>query len=250
MAQLLRKWQPSEMIAGDMAGDLHNFIGYMCKMDPMILLDGLIYECRLDNTKSKWREWCDGPQYRYGMPRRMAYARWLPGSIRWDKVTGNDEQALETMQRTIPLTHQAMLTAIANAQHRFNALTEHIKIDTLSNVHPARTMTNNSLYEQISEAVAKDEVERTLDEETGLEIFNHKQLNGSSATPIQSICRGLVFFKCKLVATPFTRFMDKSLADDGWNDIARASFKVDGSLAIAFLWGGQLQVNHSMQQLK
>jgi hypothetical protein len=225
------------MIAGDMAPD---YLTDLCKMDPMILLDGLIYECRLDNTKSKWREWCDGQQYRYGMPRRMADAKWLPGSIRWDKVTGNDEQALETMQRTIPLTHQAMLTAITSAQHRFDA-----RIDTLSKVHPARTMTNNnSLYEQISEAVAKDEVERTLDEETGLEIFNHKQLLGSSATSIQSICRGLVFFKCELVATPFTRFTDKSLADDGWNDdIARASFKVDGSLAIAFLWDGQLQVN-------
>jgi hypothetical protein len=141
-----------------------------------------------------------------------------------------------------------MRIAIAGVQRRFKAaaLLSHTES---KEVHPAKTMTNNkesSLYEQVTQAVVKDEVERTLDEETELEIFNHKQLCGSPATSIQSICRGLVFFKSKLVATPFTRFTDGlyvSKRSERGDDNARASFKVDGSLAIAFLWDGELQVS-------
>jgi RNA ligase len=95
------------------------------------------------------------------------------------------------------------------------------------------------------EAVATGEVEHTVDKETGLDIFNHLSLHGRPATPLQNVCRGLIacLRTAEVVATPFPRFRDQLFVGDRQNEIARAAFKIDGSLAIVFLWNGELHVS-------
>jgi hypothetical protein len=237
MAELLRKWQPAEQAAGDIS--LGQVEVMLCPK-PMVLLHGLVYECRLVAVDPRqallWH--CAG----LDRARTSGGVRqWLPDSIRWDKSEGNSPGTLARLRTTAPLSYQVLIDRIARTQDRCASRLVR-QVTRNPPLHPARTYPGD-VYGAVMVAVAEGRVERTVDAGTGLEIFNHKRVPGKDATPIEGMCRGLVCHQSRVVATPFTPFDHQThFADPLDSEVAHASFKVDGSLAIAFLWDGGLQV--------
>ena len=220
MAELLRKWQPVDKIAADILAGCKNTESDDFKQDayPMTLINGLVYEC-----------FPDPKELLMSLKRR-------PSSIRWDKQTGNSKASIFRLEYTAAILSIQDLIRAANV----NAKT---KIDQPppSPIHPARITDPALLYSSIMVAVSEGRVERAVDVETGLEIFNHLTLCG--ITPVEDMCRGLVWHAetKTVVATPFVRFSNELWPRD--IEMGRASFKVDGALAIAFLWNGKVHVS-------
>eukprot|EP00597_Dinobryon_sp_UTEXLB2267_P009990 CAMPEP_0170099968 /NCGR_PEP_ID=MMETSP0020_2-20130122/1358_1 /TAXON_ID=98059 /ORGANISM="Dinobryon sp., Strain UTEXLB2267" /LENGTH=793 /DNA_ID=CAMNT_0010322733 /DNA_START=834 /DNA_END=3215 /DNA_ORIENTATION=+ len=113
--------------------------------------------------------------------------------------------------------------------------------------HPARCMPFAVLYSTAMDLVQRRQVERTVDEVTGLEIFSY--LIGDSVDGIKSdvdisMSRGLILHSPSesILATPFVRFFRAKSTDFQFrsNRVVRASVKYDGSLIIAFKWNGEL----------
>ena len=253
MAELLRKWQPADKIAADLRTSEWSYISKL--VHPMCLVDGLVYECFPDscfpeyhrNTRGRmihaedppltWKslqqEWDD--MVKGATSGNEPRPCWRPASIRWDKQTGNSRESLIRLEATA-LPFEELLNAARSVEQAVQP--------TAALLHPARTYDPARLYSMISAAVAEGRVERTVDSETGLEIFNHHPLCGTSATPVENICRGLVWHgESKIVATPFVRFSDQHWYRNADHEVGRAAFKVDGSLAIAFLWQGSIHVS-------
>jgi hypothetical protein len=114
--------------------------------------------------------------------------------------------------------------------------------------HPARTADFERMYADIQACVAIGKVEKTVDEPTGLEIYCYLQSNfdGSCA----DWCRGLVLCpkNREVVASPFVRFQPpvREAAKTGslsCDQACIATLKLDGSLAIVFMWQGKLHVS-------
>ena len=223
MAELLKKWQPADKIAADIRPNDHRNITETAY--PMQLVNGLVYECF--------------PIEEYDFLQESVCC-WIPSSIRWDKQFGNSRASIISLETTTTMNAEILsfedLIGVAK-------VTAAVKIDTFDEkiIHPARTTDSILLYSSIMAAVAEGRVERAVDADTGLEIFNHLPHCGGTTTPVENMCRGLVWHEGKVVATPFVRFSNELL----WpRDIetGRASFKVDGALAIAFLWNGEIHV--------
>ena len=250
MAELLRKWQPADKIAADLRTSEWSYIAKLVR--PMRLVDGLVYECfpnscfpeyhrtplhtpHVEDPPLAWKsvqqEWDN--MVEAATSGKEPRPCWRPASIRWDKQTGNSRESLIRLEATA-LPFEELLNAARSVEKAVHP--------TVTLLHPARTYDPALLYSMISTAVAEGRVERTVDSETGLEIFNHLPLRDTIATPIESMCRGLVWHgESKLVATPFVRFSDQQWSAD--LEVGRAAFKVDGSLAIAFLWNGAIHVS-------
>ena len=225
MAELLKKWQPIDKIAADIRpndDDDHRNITETAY--PMQLINGLVYEC-------------------FQIEEEHDIVRWIPSSIRWDKQFGNNRASIISLETT---TTTAEILSFEDLI-RVAKVTAAVKIiDTFDEkiIHPARTTDSILLYSSIMAAVAEGRVERAVDAETGLEIFNHLPLLicGTTTTPVENMCRGLVVAKGKVVATPFVRFSNELWPTIFSKKTGRASFKVDGALAIAFLWNGEIHV--------
>ncbi|KAK3275520.1 hypothetical protein CYMTET_16352 [Cymbomonas tetramitiformis] len=122
--------------------------------------------------------------------------------------------------------------------------------------HPAFRLPFGQLYAELIEACATGAVERTVEAHSALEVFNYR--SHAPATPLHALCRGLVVHPptCQVVAMPFVRFCEsiEAAAEGGdfrlypeevkkfLTEPAEFSLKVDGSLAIAFLWDGEVRV--------
>jgi hypothetical protein len=113
----------------------------------------------------------------------------------------------------------------------------------------------------VAAEVAAGRAEEWVDTATGLHVYSYfitgadSQSADSSPShgaptiggvPAASVCRGLVLHPATraVVAAPFLRF--GGVAGDACVEVrddvaASASLEVDGSLVVAFLWGGQLQ---------
>ena len=261
MMELLRKWQPADKTTGDIKvtsisrGVLLNMIQITL---PMQMMDGLVYECFFDTDYSRM---CS---LRISRLRRTQHdfpvretRGWRPASIRWDKRSGNSQESLSRLVGdTECLSVQDLIYAATLVNQKFQAFLNQSPPPTP--IHPARSFDPASspllLREAIMVAVAEGTVEHTIDAETGLEIFNCRPLHGAGPTPVEAMCRGLILHGTTVVATPFTRFSDQQWSDTRfsvqgcpttrYDDVlARAALKVDGSLAIAFLWDGQVQVS-------
>jgi hypothetical protein len=135
----------------------------------------------------------------------------------------------------------------------------------------------SELYRAVMQQVQAGTVERWVHADTGLEVFSYLQSCRPPASSTAAMCRGLVLHQAssKVVTMPFVRFghlSDGPAAGNGWQqqpeaeeeqeadprdevllaaaacepvDVlspAAASFKVDGSLVIAFMWHGRLMV--------
>ena len=243
MTELLRKWQPESMIAADIVeqGPQDHRLR---PSPPMELLPGLVYECRLSSHVYGQAELYHAATMLRS--RSGARASWTPLSIRWDKTTGNNEEALDRMERKMPLTFDKLVETIRRSQATHGAAMANAPPTARTAViHPARAMAaSGDMQHMITEAVANG-IERTVDKETGLEIFNRLPHGPSRHMDVLDICRGLVCHGPTIVATPFPRFRDQLLAANkaAWEECATATLKVDGALAIAFLWNGELQVS-------
>jgi hypothetical protein len=268
MEQLLRKWRPADQVAeGIQAGGVYHTAELDAGIRPVRLVPGLVYECCLEEE--------DRPlSLRRGV-RRQTGPQWRPASIRWDKRRGNHPDALDVMKGrrwTAWLAHSSLVLAVGLAQARQREILRcqcaegpqgedgHVVTPLPRPLHQAWAhLPFDEFYLLIMSAVAEGRVERTVDAATGLEIFNCRQYRllgpvensgGLPASPdIEDVCRGLVCHppSARVVATPFCSFFDSSSPDRMWptssrTELAHATFKVDGSLVIAFLWKGELLV--------
>ncbi|EFJ39408.1 hypothetical protein VOLCADRAFT_101013, partial [Volvox carteri f. nagariensis] len=244
MAELLYKWQPQGSVAVDIIGSdlsMENLAWRGCKE--------LVYECL-------WQQ----------RPERDRVSRLImPVSVRWDKVYGNSQRAIEALKAGSGDLSLASL---------------------LTHLHEER-----GLYDRVMAAVTSGCVERTVEPESGLEIFNYR--SGAVLGSVEAMCRGLVLHPPSntVVAAPFVKFSEVpplhlrgvavhsqagvteahprprpdywrrayrerlrlpartllpygyNLAGlDGWGQEPMvAQVKVDGSLVLAFKWAGQLR---------
>ena len=118
-------------------------------------------------------------------------------------------------------------------------------------VHPARAIPFDELYAYLT---AHPEIERTVDRESSLEVFNCR------AGDPRGIARGLVVHPPtrQVVATPFTVFHHLPTApadrERGASVRYRGTVKMDGSMIVAYLWRGRLHTNtkrrHSSEQAR
>jgi adenylate kinase family enzyme len=251
MLEMLRKWQPADKATGDIKITSYSSTSQQRKMvqsiTPMSLVNGLVYECFFDADYRRMS--CpltiSRLSHKHDTPVRQTQG-WMPASIRWDKRNGNSQDSLCRLGRdTEHCSFQDMVDAATSVDKRFQAF---INMPTPSlipaPIHPARAFASpHLLREAIMAAVADGRVEHTIDAETDLEIFNCNPLHGKGPTPVEALCRGLILHGTTIVATPFTRFSVQGWRSTLHTELARAAFKVDGSLAIAFLWEGQVQVS-------
>ena len=277
MEELLRKWQPLEQAFGDIQAGVGLSAKFLeARIAPIRLVPGLVYECRLDEC----RRISGDPRLRHRDDGPGLGPQWRPVSIRWDKLRGNHPSALSAMK--LRRSDEALLDAVAHAQAKQTELLLCASLRAVAlpgrpaedgapappsatRFHPARaTLPFDGLYRAILAAVAGGSVERTVDTATGLEIFNRRPRDPASPNPggasrealaappppptgIESMCRGLVCHppSARVVATPFGSFADppgRPWPASRRDEVARAAVKVDGSLAIAFLWEGALRV--------
>jgi hypothetical protein len=149
---------------------------------------------------------------------------WLPGSIRWDKCRGNAAAAVELMQQRAAqgagrrLSMGQLVEAAARAK-LLGAGEEAAGSDSGSDgssaaaaaaaVHPARSLPFEELRSSVMERVEAGEVERWVDEASGLEVFSY---TGAPAVGdrVAAMRRGLVLHppSGSVVATPFVRFSE------------------------------------------
>eukprot|EP00397_Hematodinium_sp_SG-2012_P004230 GEMP01004241.1.p1 GENE.GEMP01004241.1~~GEMP01004241.1.p1 ORF type:complete len:1189 (+),score=204.44 GEMP01004241.1:150-3716(+) len=108
--------------------------------------------------------------------------------------------------------------------------------------HPARR-NFDELYSTISSLEAVGKVEKIVDDETGLEVFNCAKNAAGPESPVEvRMCRGLVLHPPSqtIVATPFVRFFDDNGDTKAGGKIntenVLGTMKLDGSLIIAFQW--------------
>lgn len=213
MTELLRKWQPINQAAGDIRTVSYNSTPELQHMKqiihPMQLVNGLVYECFLDKgCQLKSLDTGTGRLPIY--PGRKAETQgWRPASIRWDKRNGNSSAMLLRMAEAREcLSMQDLVKVAASVDERYQAIVKQPQPHPAP-IHAARTFASPLLLrEAIMAAVADGKVEHTIDAETGLEIFNCLPLYGMEPTPVEAMCRGLIFHGTTVVATPFTRFYD------------------------------------------
>jgi adenylate kinase family enzyme len=255
MTEMLRKWQPINQAAGDIRTTSYNSTPELRHMQniihPMQLVDGLVYECFLDrgyqlpSIDTDTGRLLIAGRNSFHSDRKSETRGWRPASIRWDKRNGNSNALLLRMAEVGEcLSMQDLVKVAASVDERYQAIVRQPQPQSTP-IHPARTFASPLLLrEAIMAAVADGKVEHTTDAETGLEIFNRLPLRGTQPTPVEALCRGLVLHGTTIVATPFTCFPEQPWCSARNHDeLARAAFKVDGSLAIAFIWDGQVHVS-------
>lgn len=282
MAELLRKWQPADAIAADIAGSELGRLGPPAgasdsrgqdvagSIKANTVIEPLVYEClpQLVPAVYSRSRWADSIQAR---PARVRW--WCPVSVRWDKARGNSREGVARLAELVshPVGHATLVAAVRVAQEAATASLQ--ASPPQQPPHPARQLPFGELQGLVEAAVACGTVERSVDAATGLHVYNYRA--GAPEGPAESICRGLVLHPAShtVVATPFLRFNEEdahaaaaplrppmqpgpmqSAASSSSGSrcaggisaagasLASASFKVDGSLAIAFLWGGEVRV--------
>eukprot|EP00961_Rhodomonas_salina_P193590 2613624-Rhodomonas_salina.1 len=173
-------------------------------------------------------------------------------SVRWDKVQGAGPAELVSFTDRVEkaLSYDQLVTEIrawgAASLHRSGSRVPPPSGGCESSsgeLHPARTLPFLELYALIMEQVSAGTIEHSVDDETGLEVFNaHASCKGL----VRDVCRGLVCHpqSALLVATPFRFFpSEDAMTPNAWfSPAASASLKIDGTMATAFLWRGRVRV--------
>jgi adenylate kinase family enzyme len=148
--------------------------------------------------------------------------KWSPVAIRWDKTKGQGNEEIGQ-----PCKDPATFLHGIGHPLAFPVLSPLLPCTP----PPIRVVLSKA---ECTEAVRAGFAERTLDAETGLEVFNNRK---GTLLP----CRGVVFDgECLLAAAfePFESVSQEVAADHGqW---ISASFKFDGTLIVAFLHRGQV----------
>jgi len=150
--------------------------------------------------------------------------KWVRIAIRWDKSTG---QGAEVIGRSCK-DCSTFLQGLDKSPLPFPSLPSPLPIASLP---PRRNVLSKPECEQ---AVKAGLAERTMDARTGLEVFNNRK-------GVSQPCRGVVFEGDTLLAASFEPFETLDTKDaihpDQW---VRASFKLDGTLVLAFLHRGEV----------
>ncbi len=198
LSQLLFKWQSSSQTAADLVGaDLEGQADFSSGVSA-----ALVFECYLIG--------------------RGINSLWIPSSVRWDKARGNAQQVVEGMRMNIQQLASILPKGYADHSFLFKDLYSETLCseDPLVSRHPARTIPFPELLGRVMQGVEAGIVERSVDVDSGLEIFNYVG-SAEPGDPALSACRGLVLHPARgcVVATPFVRFGDVSQeGSPGWGD--------------------------------
>ena len=146
--------------------------------------------------------------------------QWKPKAIRWDKTHGQGDERIY-----YPCRDQELLCGLEEGfLHNLPRVPQprpHLP-------PPPRRITMSK--KECMHAVAQGLAEHTLDTATGLEIFNNRK-------GVSKPCRGIVYEGERLVAAAFEPFETSETATEQPASVC-ASFKIDGTLVIAFLHHG------------
>ncbi|KAJ3334754.1 hypothetical protein HDU93_007321 [Gonapodya sp. JEL0774] len=159
--------------------------------------------------------------------------------------------------REQPFSEVEFLVKLGLAEKKLNASSSY---RSKGEPHPSVGREFDSIYKEAMDLEAAGLVERTCDEETGLEIFNYRQL--APRTSSISLYRGLVLHPAekRVITHPFVRFFESNHTtafgnDDSHNSVleqptstesegssaqVEATSKVDGSLVIVFKFRGKI----------
>ena len=199
---------------------------------PTFPSDGLIFTAKampyvLPVLTRKWHPW-----EKRAVDLRGAYDliyecvhdqnEWRPETIRWDKTRESDchEQIYRVSQET-SLLYGPVLKQLVLMQPSICTLPMNRPL-----FRPIMSKADCML------AVQASKVERTLDANTGLEIFNRRK-NGAEIP-----CRGIIFDGDQPIAAAFETFADGQPQDT--TDSCWSSLKLDGTLIIAFKYHDQV----------
>ena len=263
MDKLLCKWQPRHFMAIDvqLEGD--------CRVSPTVShcvspIEQRVRELGGDVDLHGAPDVCGVtleclPKYEFfaHFKKFAQNARWKPLSVRWDKERGNGTDALRALfswhQRYEAAQSNILLDMLLDMQAHIPAL-----VKPFAFTHPARLMPFAEVYSRANEAVEGGTVEKWLDPAgSGIEIFNYitcaENDDAFESTSAQNMCRGLVLHPKSsfVLATPFVRFLpqfkpsltsSEAAATIGrkGKEIMTASMKIDGSLVVAFVFGGSV----------
>jgi hypothetical protein len=161
-------------------------------------------------------------------------------------ITTDADTLVETFAKAIPSSKHYLHAVVGTTSH-----TQQSPHPSRAHPHPSRAYSFEALFALVSALVAEGKVERWVDPNTDLHVYSY--LIGTNRDPRDEpepdvdMCRGLVLHPstCSIVATPFAKFtcvgdLPMAATTAPATARARASIKYDGSLLIAFLWGGQV----------
>ena len=206
-----------------------------CMATPAFPSDGLIFTAKampyvLPTLTRKWQ-----PVGKRAVDLRGDYDliyecvhdgdEWRPETIRWDKTRESD--CMEQIHSAC--RDMSILEGPAWKQ-----------LVSMPLINACSTPPDEPLFRPILSraecmcAVEAGKVERTVDVNTGLDIFNRRK-NGTEIP-----CRGILFDEDRPVAAAFESFQ---VAIDQKPSSCWASLKLDGTLIIAFIYGNRLRTS-------
>jgi len=148
--------------------------------------------------------------------------KWTPVAIRWDKIKGQGDEEIG-QQCKDPSTFL----------HGMNHPLAYPNLPPTPYSMPPPPKRAVLSKQECLQAVSAGLAQRTLDASSGLEIFNN--LKGTYIP-----CRGAVYDGDVLVAAAFEPFESVSYNSVDNNQWTSASFKLDGTLIVAFLHKGKV----------
>lgn len=206
---LLFKWQPEDLIHCDIACEdlesgkrrcisilsLNRFLSKTktTSLEYSLYRDSGIMECQWNQKMNSWD----------------------PLFLRHDKQTPNSDETIDHVEKICrqPYTKGHLVADLSRITDIDQSEKEGMKSSSMTTIcsqnHPAVNYSFDELHSLINELVLLNEVGKTTDSSTGLEIFNYYSLS-SLGDPVIRLCRGLVLHPdSKTVVTkPFVRFFE------------------------------------------
>eukprot|EP01124_Arcella_intermedia_P008557 TRINITY_DN15415_c0_g1_i1.p1 TRINITY_DN15415_c0_g1~~TRINITY_DN15415_c0_g1_i1.p1 ORF type:complete len:1116 (-),score=166.60 TRINITY_DN15415_c0_g1_i1:22-3042(-) len=168
---------------------------------------------------------------------------WKFSRVRYDRTSEDPPRTIKKLLTKEYLLFEDLKSSFGMPYH--NCFSDIQFYHEPLNQHPGSQF-SESLLHQIEMRVQMGVVEKTIDGETGLAIYNYRDLE--DLDEISRMCRGLIInlVDLKPAALPFLKFPeDLDASKDLMNPeaIVQGTEKIDGTLIIAFIWNGSLRTS-------